>query len=53
MKNNFPKMKTPKFRHPNTNGVTIKKHHRKRYAALCYFAGIAKQHNWWDLPVFL
>jgi hypothetical protein len=47
-KNNFPKMPTPKFRHPHGRSITIPKHARTRYGALVYFAGITKQ----SLPDF-
>jgi hypothetical protein len=38
----FPKMPTPKFRHGHGKGITLKKHQRTRWDALCYFAGITK-----------
>lgn len=41
-KNKFPKMRTPKFRHPHGGGIAIPKYHRKRYGALAYFASITK-----------
>jgi len=42
LKNKFPKMPTPNFRHPHRGSVVIPKYHRTRYGALLYFASITK-----------
>lgn len=43
MKNTFPKMPTPKFRHPHFGEVMTPKWQRQRYESLLYFAQISRQ----------
>jgi len=41
-KNTFPKMPTPKFRHPHGRSILTRKSQPQKWAALVYFAGITK-----------